>query len=325
MRVLIIKQGALGDVIMATALIAAIQRAHPGSTFSLLTTPPFVGLFAAWPRLEVKAFPRRGWRVVGATLCWIRRQGFDRIYDLQGNNRTRLLCALSGIAERVGSLPRCPYTKHPAAPWDERSHVFERLNAVLAAAGVAPAEARPVLPCGAASLVRVDDFLRHYGLVQDRFVVMHAGASPTRIDKCWPGFAELAKRLEARGLVTVWLGAGSDRTRNAACAAVSGIDATDGFSVPELAALAGRARFAVTNDSGPMHACAAAGVPVFALFGPSDWQRNHALGQADYVIAGVRLLPEFAGLRTADCLPRISAEAVFSFIENAGVLPTTSS
>jgi ADP-heptose:LPS heptosyltransferase len=84
--------------------------------------------------------------------------------------------------------------------------------------------------------------------------------------------------------------------------------------------LASHARFAVTNDSGPMHACAAAGVPVFALFGPSDWRRNHALGQGENVIAGVELLPDLYGLRTSDCLARITPEHVLTMIRARGLL-----
>jgi len=151
-------------------------------------------------------------------------------------------------------------------------------------------------------------------------VVMHAGASRTRQDKCWPGFEALAQTLQAAGLAIVWLGGSDDRERNAALAAKLGIDATDCFSIPQLAALASHARFAVTNDSGPMHACAAAGVPVFALFGPSDWRRNHALGQGENVIAGVELLPDLYGLRTSDCLARITPEHVLTMIRARGLL-----
>ena len=320
MSVLVIKQGALGDVIMATALIDAIVRGHPESSVCLLTTPPFAGLFAAWPGLEVVSFPRKGWRAVASTLRWMRARRFRRVYDLQGNDRTALLCALSGIPERVGSHTHFPYNLHPATRWDAQSHVFLRLNAVLDAAGIAPAAPRPRLPCAAAARDEVEAFMQTHALPRGGFVVMHAGASRTRQDKCWPGFEALAQTLQAAGLAIVWLGGSDDRERNAALAAKLGIDATDCFSIPQLAALASHARFAVTNDSGPMHACAAAGVPVFALFGPSDWRRNHALGQGENVIAGVELLPDLYGLRTSDCLARITPEHVLTMIRARGLL-----
>jgi ADP-heptose:LPS heptosyltransferase len=67
----------------------------------------------------------------------------------------------------------------------------------------------------------------------------------------------------------------------------------------------------VTNDSGPMHALSAAGIPVFGLFGPSDWRRNHALGQAQHVIACDAHDSNLAAL---------SVDAVWSRLAAAGVL-----
>lgn len=320
MRILIIKQGALGDVIMATTLIAAIQRAHPGARFTLLTTPAFAGLFDGWPALDVQAFPRRGGRAMWAMLHYIRQQSFDRLYDLQGNDRTGVLCALSGVRERVGNHARFPYTHHPQTPWRGQCHIFERMNEVLAAAGVAPAAPHPVLPCPAPARDEVTRFLAGHGLRAGHFVVLHAGASPTRQDKCWPGFGDFAERLEAEGLRALWLGAGHDAARNRALAARAGIDATDCFSIPQLAEVARHARFALTNDSGPMHAIAAAGIPVFGLFGPSDWRRNHALGQAAHVLACTALVPAYAGQRVADCLGALSVDTVWQRIAAAGLL-----
>lgn len=319
MRILVIKQGALGDVIMATALIEAILGAHPAASVTLLTTPAFAALFEGWDRLAVHALPRRGafWR----TLRWMRAGGFARVYDLQGNDRTGVLCALSGIPERVGNHTRFPYTHHPRTRWTGQCHIFERMNEVLAAAGVAPATPLPQLPCTPAARAAVAAFRAAHGLVDGAYVVLHAGASPTRPAKCWPGFGGLAERFAAAGLGVVWLGGGPDRARNAALAAAhGGIDATDRFSIPQLAELARHGRCAVTNDSGPMHACAASGVPVFGLFGPSDWRRNHALGQREWVIACTDLVPAYAGRRCADCLADLDVETVWRRIVDSGVI-----
>jgi len=129
----------------------------------------------------------------------------------------------------------------------------------------------------------------------------------------------LERRRAPRGLRALWLGAGSDRTRNAELAARHGIDATDRFSIPQLAELARQARFAVTNDSGPMHACAAAGVPVFGLFGPSDWRRNHALGQREHVLACTEMVAGYAGQRTGDCLAALEVDLVWQRLTDSGV------
>lgn len=311
MRVLVIKLGALGDVVMATALIDAIARAHPAAALWLLTTPAFAPLFEAWPRLAVTAIPRRGWRAGLAALRFVRAQRFDRVYDLQGNDRSGILCALSGSPMRIGNHCRFPYTHHPPEPWRGQCHIFERMNAVLASAGVAPAAPRPVLPATEDERAGVAAWLAGHGLGTGSFAALHAGASGLRQEKCWPHYGELAARIEGAGLRVVWVGAAPDAARNASLAARCGIDATGAFSIPGLARLAGHARFAVTNDSGPMHVMAAAGIPIYGLFGPSDWRRNHALGQAANVIACVEHVPAFRGARVGDCLAALEAGVVW--------------
>ena len=318
--ILVIKQGALGDVIMATALLEAILARHATDEVHLLTAPAFSGLFAAWPRLRVTAFPRQGLQATWRTLRWVRQGRFRRVYDLQGNDRSGVLCALSGIPERVGNAPRFPYNLHPAGRWQGETHIFERMVEVLRAAGVTGVPGRPILRCSQAELDSVAAFLEEHALGVGSFAVLHAGASPAHPEKRWPGFADLAPLLRGRGLRLVWLGGPDDGEQNKRLAGVEDLDATGRFSIPQLAALAARARFAVTNDSGPMHACAAAGIPVFALFGPSDWRRNHALGQAANVIAGVELLPDLAGRRTADCLARITPQMVVERLSAQGLV-----
>ena len=91
------------------------------------------------------------------------------------------------------------------------------------------------------------------------------------------------------GLTPVWVGGTDDADINQSLAADGGIDATGALSIAELAELGRNARCAVTNDSGPMHALSASDIPVYGLFGPSDWRRNHALGQADYVLHALEL------------------------------------
>ena len=57
------------------------------------------------------------------------------------------------------------------------------------------------------------------------------------------------------------------------------------FTFSELAELGRHASFAIANDSGPMHILSCSGIPVYGLFGPTNWRRNHAVGQGDRVIS----------------------------------------
>jgi ADP-heptose:LPS heptosyltransferase len=325
-RVLVIKLGALGDVVIATSVLRRIQQYYPGGEIWLLTSEPFAPLFADWPGLHVHASPRRGFWHMLQLLRWLRAQRFDAIFDLQSNDRTAVLCALSGVAMRVGNHPRFPYTHHPDTQHAREEPGFARLQLMLQSAGLPEAEPRPYVPVGDPDRKLVQAWLREQRLEPGQFVLMHAGASPRWPAKRWPHYAALAQVLERHGLRVVWLGAAADRAVNTDLAKTAGIDATNGFSIAALAELARHARFAVTNDSGPMHVLAVAGIPVYAFFGPTDWRRSHALGQRERVLLNPQPCAACARAdraRAADhtCLPGITVKAVLARLQRDGLLP----
>lgn len=319
MKVLIIKQGALGDIILATPILRQIQAYHGKDELWLLTTPAYKPLFDHWDGLSVTAFPRKGPLNTWRTIMWLRRNQFDCLYDLQSNDRSRGLTLLSGVPRRIGNHPRFPYTVHPPEPYSGQCHAFDRLNQILASAHIPAAAPQPSLPVSASTKDYVCGWLRNKGLENTAPVVLHAGASLKHPAKRWPYFGELAGMLAARGLPIIWIGAKDDAVINRDLSNTTGFDATGEFNVPQLIELGRRARFAVANDSAPMHILSCAGIPVFGIFGPTDWRRNHALGQKARVItldnAAERKLcdPEsmlLANISPAMVLERINGETL---------------
>lgn len=314
-RVVVVRLGALGDMVIATAFLRRLISAHgDDGAVTLLTTPSFVPLFANFPGLSVVAFPRRGFRARWQAIRFLRSGRFDRIYDLQSNHRSRVLVAASGIRERVGLWPLPPFTHHPDFGREAPCHIFDRTNAMLAAAGVAPADPVVWLPEPSDAASRVEGWLVEAGLVGRPLVLLHAGASRVHPEKRWPGFIGLVTSLLDNGYQPVCVGGPDDAAINQTLATQGGVDATGVFSLPELIALGRRARFAVTNDSGPMHVIAAAGIPVFALFGPTDWRRSHAMGQRERVIVAP------AGDDGQRDLAALEVSAVVARLSEAGLL-----
>lgn len=321
LNILIIKLGALGDVVMATPLIAAIQRAHPKHKVHLLTSKPYLSIFANWPSLDVTVRPRQGILNFSRALEWVRHLQCTRIYDLQGSHRSAFLCALSGSPMRIGNHTHFPYTHHPVSRWTGQCHIFERMIEILDAANVGGVDGLPHIPIVDVDRENVAAWSDAHDLHDRGYVVLHANVSSARPEKRWPYFEALGKRISAHGLVPVWVGGPGDATENRRlCAIAGGLDATAAFTLPALVQFARHARFAVTNDSGPMHVLAAAKIPVFGLFGPSDWRRNHALGQRENVIACVECVEEFRGQLIAECLDQISCDIVWTRLRASGVL-----
>ena len=284
LKILVIKLGALGDVLMSTPALSSLCLAHKDEHLVLLTSPAFKELFSSWPGLQLKTFPRKGTCAALKTISWIRSQKFDRIYDLQSNDRSRIYCCLSGCREIVGNHNHFPYRLNPGESYHGQCHISEWQKKVLQSAGVPPGADGPCLPESGEERQKVRDWLEKNGLLGKRLVLLHAGASAKRPEKRWPYFEQLGVSLEAAGFRVIWLGAGADVEINRSLCRSAGINASNVFTVNELVELGRRAAFSITNDSGPMHALACAGQPVYALFGPSNWRRNHAIGQQDHVV-----------------------------------------
>ena len=326
--VLVIKLGALGDVVLALPHIARIQASHPGHCLTVLTAPEYAPLFTALPGIEVVAFPRKGFIAMARLLRWLFGQRVEVVYDLQGSLRSRIMTLLTQAPVRVGGNTDFAYTHAPVAADATRRHACDRLNRLLAAAGIEPAVPdwrMPVLP---AAQSRVNAWLHGHGLAEQSLVLLHAGSSPRWPSKRWPAayFRELSQSLAGHGLHAIWIGGADDAGLNGTLARATGTDASGEFSYPELAALARHAVFALTNDSGPMHILAAAGLPVYAFFGPTDWRRSHAPGQqqrvlTNPVVCSPCLLPVCPPPQHHECLRGISPAMVIARLEADGLVP----
>jgi ADP-heptose:LPS heptosyltransferase len=283
MKILIIKLGALGDVIISTSIINQIKKHHKDDEVLLLTSTNFKSLLSNFKNLKVFSFKRTGLSSAFNTVRWIRRQRFDRIYDLQSNDRTTIYCALSGCPFRAGNHPRYPYNVHPQSRYIGECHSFDRLNLILESANIKKAKPLPFLPVPEKIVEEVSVWLTKHNLSEKTFVLLHAGSSSIHLHKRWPYFSDLASEIE-KYLKVIWVGGDDDKELNDKLSKSTGINATNAFSILGLVELGKRAKFAVTNDSAPMHILSCSQIPVFGLFGPTYARRTHALGQLSNVV-----------------------------------------
>lgn len=264
-NILVIKLGALGDFVLAMGPFAAIRGHHPEASITLLTTPSFASLAqasgyfdAVWPIGR----PMRGDIFGLVRLIRALRGGkFERVYDLQTSGRSNFYYfLLSGRKPQwSGIAPGCSH-KHDN-PGRDHMHTIERQAEQLAIAGISPV---PAADLGWASA----DISRYN--LPARYALLAPGGSAHRPQKRWPAayYGELAVWLAGRGILPIILGAGAEQALadsiEAICpAAISFVDRTD-FAA--IIALAGGARAAIGNDTGPMHLIAARGCPSLVLF-----------------------------------------------------------
>lgn len=326
-KVLMIKLSSLGDVMIAVPHLETIVGHHGGDEVWFMTSPSFASLFSNHPRLHLVVLDRK--RHFGRTglmrsVLWMRRQKLSVIYDLQGNRISRLLVRFGGAGTTVGTQPKSIYNCHPIDSYTRNTerNVFDRLNETLVSAGIPAADTVSTLYPSREDIDKVKRWKEKNGLMNKGFVVVHAGSSSGWPSKRWSkdNFYQLAQRFEGLGLKCVWIGDDEDRLINQWLGARVGLDATGIFSLLQVYELGKGATFAVTNDSGPMHILAAAGIPVYSFFGPTSWIRSHAVGQRDRVLwQDVECGPCFQDVcperRGHICLQSITPETVFNRID----------
>jgi ADP-heptose:LPS heptosyltransferase len=261
-NILVVKLGAFGNIILSLAAFAAIRQHHAGARISVLTSEAYAGWLRSFPYFDdvlVDSRPRwwdlQGLHRLGRTLA---DGHFARVYDLQTSARSsryfRLFPAKhrpewSGIAFGCGLPDRDP----------QRNvlHDAVRQQGQLRQAGI------NVFPPADLSWCRGD--IARFALPAD-FALLVPGSSPDRPAKRWPAarYQSLAHRLAGKGITSVVIGSAPEKAL--AAEIPSAIDLTGQTGFGDLADLARAARFAVGNDTGPMHLIATAGCAAITLF-----------------------------------------------------------
>lgn len=319
--VLVIKLGALGDVILSLPHITRIVESFPRSRVTLLTAPEYRELASVVPGLEVVAFPRKGFIAMFQVMRWLLGRRFRLVLDLQGSLRSRIMTLLTQAEQRIGRKAGISYTRVPADQ-DDSTHAFQRLNALLDVAGITPAAQEMPDIFRDQSSSAVSAWIEKHVPGDRKRVLMHAGSSRRWQSKRWEEahFIDLACRLEECNFSVIWIGGQDEREVNQRLSKAVGVDASGAFSFTDLVGLGHHAVFAITNDSGPMHLLSLSGIPVYSFFGPTDWRRSHALGQQEHVLINpVPCSPCFLNVcppeRRHECLADISSDRVFARLQ----------
>lgn len=302
MNVAIVKLSALGDVVHALPVAAALRAARPAARVTWLVEARNAPVLAGHPAVDrVVTVDTRRWRrartpaALGTTIRelaalrrTLRAARFDVAIDLQDLVKSGVLTAMTGAPVRVGfTADYCRerasalFTNRRVRPPATAHHVVDRYLSLLSALDVTPpARGEFHLPCDDAAEAAIDDAFAAAGLkARDRLVVVNPGAG--RPEKQWPAarFADLAARLVRDGagrVLVVWGPGERDVARTIAEHGRAVLaPPTDLLA---LVAVLRRASVVVAADTGPLHLAAALGVPCVGLFGPTAATRNGPYG-----------------------------------------------
>ena len=280
MKILIRATNWVGDAIMALPALRAVRSRFPEAEISILARPYVAAIYKEQQVCDNMMLVEDARDI----LSELRAQKFDTALLLQNAFQAAWFVWRAGIPERIGyardgrSLlltKALPAPKPGEIPMHEQYYYLELLRRAGWLDSL-PNESFIKLHVPEENHRRAAEFLLSQGVKSDGLrIAIGAGASYGSA-KCWPPdrFAELANRLQAKAQADVIL-FGTPAEASVASAIAAGMnhpptDLTGKTSIHDLPALLSQCHLFIGNDSGAMHVAAAVGLPVVAVFGPTD-------------------------------------------------------
>ena len=331
-KILVMEYWNLGDIVMLTPFLRSLRIRYPEARIALLTSPkaaplmeqqglvdqiirvrvPWAQHYSRWRKYNPCSLL---WFELLRTLKFLRAQRYDLAFTARADIRENFIIWLVQVARRVGygfggggfllTDTVTPDLQHPhfSRRW------LRLLEHVTGLTRVRPPSLR-VTPEEAKS---AEQYLGERGIQDTEFVIgIHPGARSAVRQWGEENFLTLAERLESQFRVRIlWF---NDPNQNSS-AAGPGRFLPLSLPLRQFMAVLGQCQLFICNDSGPMHIATAMGVPVVALFGPTEPAWFGPLGQGHRIViqAGFWCRPCFDYCRFDQpyCLRTISVESVF--------------
>lgn len=289
-KILVIKIGSLGDLILISPSLRAIRKEFPAAHLTLLTDQSSREIAAHCPWLDDILYlqKERYWSDIFKIRQRLVSRQFDTLIDFQNNRWTHAAGFLSQIPHRYGYARKWGRFCLTDAIRDRILPPVEHQFQILKQIGIHPTDDHLEFWITEQDKRNAESLLEQLG-IQKPPVGIHIGSNWQT--KRWRGkhIAEFARRIQKdEGRKVLLMGSEKEipfekeilRLFATRGCATSDFAAQDGVVPPlsaigkttvrELGALIQRCSFFVSSDSAPLHIAAAVGTPTIALFGPTD-------------------------------------------------------
>jgi lipopolysaccharide heptosyltransferase I len=344
-KILIVRLGAMGDILHAMPAVTALRAALPNATIGWLVEERWSELLTAQGRKaspsmisprkplvnHVHTLDTRRWRQhflrVSATaeimgsLKRVRKMRYDIALDFQGAIKSAAFARLARPEKIAGFMnPREPAARYLYSLQFSRQgeHVIEQNHGLAAQALTSLLGkndfqlAAPRLPLDPAAESWAEAEIARLGIAS--FAIVNPGAGWGA--KQWPPerFGEVAKALALHNIKTlVNSAAGEEELARAVVETSCGHAFEIRCTIGQLIALMRQARLFVGGDTGPLHLAAALNVPVVGLFGPTDPARTGPFGTRAIALRHPESETTFSHHSATEAgLMKITAEEVIS-------------
>jgi ADP-heptose:LPS heptosyltransferase len=263
-RILIIKLGALGDIVRSLYSIYAIRKHFPNASIDLLTRKSFFSFCQLIPwfnQIKIAPYPKpwqimKWWRFSKS----LRESRYDLVVDLQCKPRTDFYQLLFGFSgpDWAGSSPFSTYNRNDHIKPNQHPYDIQRDQ--LKALGINV--------CEEIDLTWLSEPLLSHEL-PSRFVILIPGCSVQHPYKRWPAsnYALLANKFFESRITSILIGTSAEKETIDEIASLSPhvMNLMDQTTMKQLASLSRMAKAVISNDTGPAQLTAMVGTPTFVI------------------------------------------------------------
>ncbi|MCY7348630.1 MAG: glycosyltransferase family 9 protein [Pyrinomonadaceae bacterium] len=331
-RVLVVRLRSIGDTVLSTPSLIALKRFLPDAQIDVLledwVAPVLDGFDAVDNVLTVSRNDKKS-RL--ETALKIRRNKYDVAFNLHGGTTATLFVRASGAKYRVGFASyqyNFLYTHLAPSPlefWKTvHAHSAEQQLALLGFVGV-PVEDKPKsrLTVTQKEKAEIDLFLHVYGIDEEKIALIHPVAAFDTKQWATENFAKIIDYLASSGIFSVVVATPKEENVMKELSEITSAifhGFTD-LTLPEITALASKAKIFIGNDSGIAHIAAAVNTPSVVIFGSSNINHWRPWTNAPHEIVYEKMpcqpcagyfCKEFA---EPECIKRVSVESVIEAME----------
>lgn len=331
-RILVIKWGALGDIVMSTPAIRALRENYPYAKITILSNELMKEILPqGFLNDELILINTKGGKIDEPILKQLglirqlRKRKFDLAVNLRWTSeRCAMIAYLSGAKQRVSSGPKNVmrlYTIKVDAP-SGRYHEIRRNLDIVRALDLTVDNENPILYISERDQEFADNFFARNSLDKSNTFCVHPGASkPVR---AWmpERFREIAKRMVEQfgAQVIVTRGKGEEKLAHQVA---DGLDKAvvceSTNSIGILAAIIKNSKMFFSNCTGPMNVAVAVGTPVVALLGSSDPEDWGAYGSQHINIKSPLVLEHYSDEDELRAMEMITVDRVWEVVQNKWV------
>ena len=328
-NILIIKWGALGDLIMSTSTIKAVRDNYPNAKITMLANSLMDEFLPKGFLIDEYIYLKKSGRRVNESIfkqllliSKLRKKKFDLVINLKWKSeRAGLITYLTGAKIRVGYKENSFYNffthnlNHPLGGYHE---VFRNLD-IIKTIGLKAGEENPIIFLSDKDKKFAGDFFIFNSLTKEKTICIHPGASKS--NRAWlpERYIQLSKKLIDEFNVKILITWGSNELTLAKGIVDSignnAILSPNTNSIAQLGAVIEHCGLFISVCTGPMNVASAVNTPIVALLGstdPLDWS---PFGEIHRTIKSPYLLPEYTDEDERLALDAISVENVWSVVE----------